>query len=68
MSRPPSVSGYCEWDPKANGPALSGSGCENQATLSVGGDKNWHLCDDCAALPVFKRLRRRKPLRRNSNG
>lgn len=61
----------CEWDPDRNAPALEidghpelgYSGCPNRATLSVG-IYNWHLCARCAALPFFKRLRKRMPLRR----
>jgi len=35
-----------------------------EATISVGtGKNNWHLCASCAALPRFKRLRRRVPLK-----
>lgn len=44
----------CEYDP----------GCENEATMSVGANGQWRLCDICAALPQFARFRKRKPLRR----
>jgi hypothetical protein len=61
----------CEWNPLRDEPAaeqrLNGEtlrwGCDNLATLSVGLSNNWHLCESCAALPRFMRLRRREPLR-----
>lgn len=53
----------CEWDPVNQQPATPTSGCLKVATWSVGGcHGNWHLCDDCAALKVFARKRRRVPL------
>jgi hypothetical protein len=59
----------CEWNPAANKPATeiignpkSRDGCSREASLSVGGKKNWHLCEHCAMLPRFKRLRKRVPL------
>lgn len=54
----------CEWSPADNRPALySGDSHKAEATISVGtGKNNWHLCASCAALPRFKRLRRRVPL------
>jgi hypothetical protein len=60
--RPPTE--QCDWDPQNDQPAVSdGSGCQNQATTSVGGGMdNWHLCDPCAALPRFKKYRRRVAL------
>lgn len=54
----------CEWNPIANAPADVVDGCENVAVLSVGaGENNLHLCQRCADLPRFARLRRRVPLR-----
>ena len=53
----------CEWDPANNRPAGGDDQCPNTATLGVGtGRNNWHLCESCAVLPRFKRLRRRDPL------
>lgn len=53
----------CEWDPAGNRPAPHGP-THAEATLSVGtGTNNWHLCASCAALPRFKRLRRRVALK-----
>jgi hypothetical protein len=57
--------GLCEWDPERDQPAKCypiQDGCQNKATLSVGQDGMWHLCEACAALPIFSRLRRRVPL------
>lgn len=43
--------------------------CQNQATLSVGtGKKNWHLCAWCADQTMFKRLRKRVPLKGKDAG
>lgn len=62
----------CEWNPEKNESALiemhgfPKDGCQNEATLSVGIGTNWHLCESCAALPVFSRLRRRVPLSSNT--
>lgn len=49
---------YCEWNPTANRAAFEG---ENHAaaTVCVGADGRWHLCEQCAALPQFKRLKKR---------
>lgn len=52
----------CEWNPIFHTPAAddtADSNCPNYATLSVGASGQWHLCDSCAALPAFKRFRRR---------
>lgn len=59
----------CEWWPEQDRPAEevpgrpdSRKGCPNETAWSVGVAKNWHLCDSCAALPRFARMRSRKPL------
>lgn len=52
----------CEWDPERGEPARIGDGCERAAVLSVGANGQFHLCAECAALPRFKRFRRRVPL------
>lgn len=49
----------CEYDPEAGHPAEIGHGCRNEATVSLGRGK-WHLCEPCAALPAFKRFRKRE--------
>lgn len=49
----------CEWWPDRDEPAVPGEGCADEATLSVGVSKNWHLCDSCADLPRFRRMSRR---------
>jgi hypothetical protein len=60
----------CEWAPKFNEPAKIDAGmhlgCQNEATLSVGRGKNWHLCASCAELPRFKRMTARTPLNRST--
>jgi hypothetical protein len=56
------MSERCEWDPDRDSAAEESDGCRNEATLSVGADGNWHLCESCAALPAFDRYRKRVPL------
>ncbi len=58
----------CEWWPEKDRPATGAGdeGCRNESTVSVGKATNWHLCDSCAALPRFKRLTARVPLRRRT--
>ena len=55
----------CEWAPAPNRAADGGidpHACRNPATVCVGADGRWHLCETCAALPWFKRLKK-TPLR-----
>jgi hypothetical protein len=57
----------CEWDPERDRPAQTlppdvELGCRNEATVSVGGDGAWHLCDFCAAMPRFARYKSRRLL------
>jgi len=54
----------CDWNPDKNEPSayITGgygptNGCQNEATQRVGSVKVWHLCDNCAALPAFKKYR-----------
>ncbi len=54
----------CEWNPTTSEPAKQGDPPHAEAVVSVGADGRWHLCESCAALPKFKRLRVRKPLGR----
>lgn len=50
----------CEWDPDTNSPALGDKVGHGIATLVVGTGKNdFHLCAACAALPRFKRMKKR---------
>jgi len=63
----------CEWNPEANESACATYdsnnyvenhyGCQNEATIMVGANGQWHLCESCAKLPKFKRFRVRKPLK-----
>lgn len=50
----------CEWWPTKDEPAtgVEGEGCDNDAVHSVGAKVQYHLCDSCAALPRFARMRR----------
>ncbi len=58
----------CEWDPEFSRPAYRVGnidfGCQNEATISVGVNGKWHLCDECADRPEFRRFRVRAPLRK----
>lgn len=52
----------CEWNPLAGEPAYETDEHHKTsfATWSIGeGKNNIHLCESCAALPRFKRLRKR---------
>jgi len=50
----------CEWDPDTGEAAVVGGGCKNPATVVLGAVGEWHLCESCAALPVFKRFKVRR--------
>lgn len=55
----------CEYNPTAGRARYDGEAdCPNESTMCVGSRGKWHLCDSCADLPVFNRLKSRKPLRR----
>lgn len=49
----------CEYNPRYCKPATeppSPGDCGKTAQVWVGRQGKWHLCPDCAALPVFQRL------------
>lgn len=54
----------CEWDPRTEQAALSTLSAHDVATVTVGANGRWRLCDSCAALPIFKRFRWRRRIRR----
>lgn len=54
----------CEWCPAADRPAHVSDQPHGDATVSLGEEGDWHLCESCAALPQFARFTVRKPLRR----
>ena len=56
----------CEWDPGREAPATHFGPCYNEAVWSVGANGEWHLCHSCAALPRFKRFRKRTGIGANS--
>jgi hypothetical protein len=58
----------CEWDPVRGLPATDEEPAHAEATVSVGADGTWHLCDACAALPRFKGYRSRRPITGNREG
>lgn len=53
----------CEWNPEENRAAFENE-CHDHATVIVGADGDWRLCEKCAALPEFKRFRKRRPTQR----
>lgn len=64
MEAPKNAQGYaldvCEWFPRENRPKRSDDEHHGWAVWSMGtGKPTWHLCESCAALPEFKRLKRR---------
>lgn len=50
----------CDWNPQkrdaATEPAAPGD-CPNEATVIVGANGYWQLCESCAALPDFSRFK-----------
>ena len=57
--------GGCEWNPRTNQPAWSNElhFRTTKAEVIVGANGQWRLCQSCAALPVFRRFRKRIPIR-----
>lgn len=66
------ISGFCEWDPKRDQLAayletydfsvkriVRYWGCQNKATLIVGYNGKYRLCESCSKLPYFKKYRKR---------
>ncbi len=60
----------CDWNPKEGKPSeyITGcygptNGCQNEATWRVGSIKVWHLSNECAKLPEFKKYRSRVMLK-----
>lgn len=50
----------CEWNPKTNSSTLKSEDSHAPADWLLGKDGDWRLCESCAALPEFKRLKKRK--------
>ena len=60
----------CEWNPVFEKPSQNPpreTDCPNEAEISLGGDGDWHVCESCAALPKFSRIRCRRPLRQEKS-
>ena len=53
----------CEWNPEANRSALRNE-AHAAADWIVGANGAWRVCDACAKLPRFRRLRKRIPIQR----
>lgn len=58
----------CEYNPNLTRPAIyddpvfgkaAGSTCQSEATWQLGTTNQWHLCDEHAELPIFRRLKKR---------
>lgn len=54
----------CEWDPDENKAARGDSEHYQtaQATVLVGADGRWRLCQSCSELPEFKMFRVRRSI------
>lgn len=54
----------CEWNPDEDRIALSTDEHHRttRATVLLGSDQTWHLCQSCSELPRFSRFRRRRAL------
>lgn len=61
----------CEWNPDECRASYDNDGCEREATLCVGANGAWHLCEACSAHPMFARLKKTplvRPARKNLSG
>jgi hypothetical protein len=56
----------CEYDPDLRQAKVSDKYHRVPATVIVGADGQWRLCDACAALPVFRRFKNRQPIPHHS--
>lgn len=56
----------CEFDPSTGLASWSDSThyLQEQATVLVGADGKWRLCQSCSELPVFRRYRKRTQITR----
>lgn len=54
----------CEWCPEDDRPAHTDDKHHNehQATILLGTNGKWRLCEACSRLPRFARLRKRVPI------
>lgn len=54
----------CDWEPARNRPALRSDVHHRttRATVLVGHDGAWRLCDQCSGLQRFARYRKRRPI------
>ena len=60
------LTGGCEWNPDEGSPSWSSDEHYRyvQATVIVGANGRWRLCDSCSRLPRFRRFRIRKPIKK----
>ena len=58
----------CEWNPSNDSPAYDTDEHyrNTDATMLVGADGQWRLCDSCAKLPRFNEFRTRKRIETKS--
>lgn len=54
----PALTRYAIYDEPQIG-KNSGGTCQNEAVWRCGNENVWELCDECARLPIFKRLKKR---------
>lgn len=57
----PSLTRHAVYDHPETGKLIAtmNGRCTNEATQRLGTENVWHLCDEHAALPIFKRLKKR---------
>lgn len=60
----------CEWCPEHDRPAWTADEHTRTtpATVILGRDPNWFLCEACAALPHFRRFTTRRPMAARAAG
>jgi len=51
----------CEYDPETKQAAYTGNN-HAIATVLVGSNGKWRLCESCAALPEFRRFTKRRTI------
>lgn len=51
------IGSICEWNPKTNDPSTNEGYCTNPATVCLGANGAWHLCESCSLLPNFNRYK-----------
>jgi hypothetical protein len=53
----------CEWNPAENQEAYTTDKPHANAIWQIGTNTTWHLCDQCARLPRFRKYKKRDLLK-----